>query len=112
MEIHLDSDIFEIVKNGTKTVEVRLYDEKRRKLKVGDTLVFLKRPDDIEQIKTKITNLEVYINFKELIKHYEMKELYLESYTKEKFLEELKRFYTEEDQEKYGVLAITFEKEK
>lgn len=112
MTIHLDSDIFEIVKNGTKTVEVRLYDEKRRKLKVGDTLVFLKRPDDIEQIKTKITNLEVYKNFKELIKHYEMKELYLESYTKEMFLEELKRFYTEEDQEKYGVLAITFEKEK
>ncbi len=112
MTIHLDSDIFEIVKNGTKTVEVRLYDEKRRKLKVGDTLVFLKRPDDIEQIKTKITNLEVYKNFKELIKHYEMKELYLESYTKEMFLEELKRFYTEEEQEKYGVLAITFEKEK
>ena len=112
MTIHLDSDIFEIVKNGTKTIELRLYDEKRRKLKVGDTLVFLKRPDDIEQIKTKITNLEVYKNFKELIKHYEMKELYLESYTKEMFLEELKRFYTEEDQEKYGVLAITFEKEK
>ena len=112
MTIHLDSDIFEIVKNGTKTVEVRLYDEKRRKLKVGDTLVFLKRPDDIEQIKTKITNLEVYKNFKELVNNYDIKDLYLESYTKEMFLDELKRFYSEEDQEKYGVLAITFEKEK
>lgn len=112
MEIHLHPDIFEIVKNGTKTVEVRLYDEKRRKLKVGDTLVFLKRPDDIEQIKTTITKLDTYKNFKELVNNYDIKDLYLESYTKEMFLDELKRFYSEEDQEKYGVLAITFEKEK
>ena len=112
MEIHLHPDVFEIVKNGTKTVEVRLYDEKRRKLRVGDTLIFLKRPDDIEKIETIITKLETYKSFKELVKNYNMKDLYLESYTKEMFLEELKRFYSEEEQEKYGVLAITFKKEK
>ena len=50
MIIHLDEDIFEVVKYGTKNVEVRVNDEKRRKLKVGDIITFLKRPDDIEKI--------------------------------------------------------------
>ena len=43
MNIHLDSDIFDIVKNKSKDVEIRLNDLKRRKLNVGDTLIFLKR---------------------------------------------------------------------
>ena len=46
MVIHLDSDVFYIVKNGKKDVEVRVNDLKRRKLNVGDTLIFLKRPND------------------------------------------------------------------
>ena len=48
MIVHLDSDIFDIVDNGSKNVEIRLNDEKRRQLNVGDTLVFLRRPDDID----------------------------------------------------------------
>ena len=40
MIIHLDSDIFDIVKNERKNVEIRLNDEKRQKLNVGDTLIF------------------------------------------------------------------------
>ena len=46
MVIHLDSDVFDIVKNGKKDVEVKVNDLKRRKLNVGDTLIFLKRPND------------------------------------------------------------------
>ena len=44
MIVHLHPEVFEIVKSGVKDVEARVYDEKRRKLKIGDTLVFLKRP--------------------------------------------------------------------
>ncbi|MBQ8131610.1 MAG: ASCH domain-containing protein [Bacilli bacterium] len=110
MLIHLHPDVFDIVKNGSKKVEVRIYDEKRRKLKVGDTLIFLKRPEETETITATVTKLDIYKNFKELVKHYDIKDLYLESYTKEMFLEELKRFYTEEEQEENGVVAISFEK--
>ena len=31
---------FETIKNGKKTIELRLYDEKRRKIKIGDTICF------------------------------------------------------------------------
>ena len=51
MVFHLDSDVFEIVRMGKKDIEVRINDEKRRTLNVGDSLVFLKRPNDDEEIR-------------------------------------------------------------
>lgn len=110
MKIHLHPDVFEIVRLGDKDIEVRLNDEKRRELKVGDTLVFLKRPNDDEEIRAKVVDLSYYDNFEELVEHYDMKRLYLENYTKEMYLKEMARFYTEEEQKQYGVVAITFEK--
>ena len=110
MIIHLDEDIFEVVKNGTKNIECRLNDEKRRLLKIGDSLTFLKRPDDIEKIEVVVEDLKYYSNFKEMMNDYSIEEVYIKGYTKEEFLKLLKRFYTEEDQKQYGVVAIKFKK--
>lgn len=111
MKVHLHSDVFEIVKSGVKDIEVRVNDEKRRKLRVGDTLVFLKRPLEDEEIRAKVVGLEYYDYFENLVDNYDMKRIYLENYTKEMYLEEMARFYTLEEQEKDGVVAILFEKE-
>ena len=108
MIIHLDEDIFEVVKYGTKTVEVRVNDEKRRKLKIGDKITFLKRPDDIEKMDAVIEDLVYYKDFFELVKDYTMDELYLKDYSKEDFINLLKRFYSDEEINKYGVVAIKF----
>lgn len=109
MKFHLHPDVFEIVKKGEKDIEVRLNDEKRKKLQVGDTLIFLKRPLEDEKIIKKVKKIEYYDDFEELVNHYEMKRIYLEGYTKEKYLKEMSRFYTKEEQDKYGVVAIIFE---
>lgn len=111
MKVHLHADVFDIVKNGVKDVEVRINDEKRRQLKVGDTLVFLKRPLEDESIKAKVVGLDYYDYFSDLVDHYDMKRIYLDGYTKEMYLNEMARFYTLEEQEKDGVVAIIFEKE-
>ena len=108
MKVHLHSDVFDIVKAGDKDVEARLYDEKRKKLSIGDTLVFLRRPVEDEKIIAEVVDLVRYKTFEELVEHYDMKRLYLDGYTKEMYLNEMSRFYTEEDQEKDGVLAIVF----
>lgn len=110
MNIHLDEDIFEVVRDKKKTVEVRVNDEKRRKLKIGDTITFLKRPDDIEKIDANIENLKYYKDFNELVKDYSIEELYINGYTKEEFVNLLKRFYSDEEINKYGVVAIRFKK--
>ena len=108
MEFHLDSDIFDIIVNKDKDVEIRLNDEKRRKLKIGDTLVFLKRPDDIENISATVTNLVYFDNFIDVTNYYEMKRIYLDNTSKEDYINLMKRFYSDEDVSKYGVVAIEF----
>ena len=111
MKVHLHADVFEIVKMGKKDIEVRINDEKRRQLKVGDTLVFLKRPFDDEEIRAKVVGLEYYDYFDNLVNNYDMERIYLKGYTKEQYLNEMKRFYTREEQEENGVVAIIFSKE-
>ena len=110
MKFHLHPDIFDIVKNGSKNVEVRLNDEKRKKLKIGDNISFLKRPNEDEVIEATITALKYFDSFEELIDNYPIENLFLSTYTKDMFLKELERFYSREDQDKYGVVAIEFEK--
>lgn len=106
---HLDSDVFEVIKLGFKNVEVRVNDEKRRKMKVGDEIVFLKRPLEEEKIVSKITKLNIFKNFEELVSEYSIDRLYLKEYSKEQYIELLGRFYSKEEQIKYGVVAIEFE---
>ena len=53
MIVHLHKEIFDIVKDGVKDVEIRLNDEKRKRLSVGDTLIFINRGDENEKSKQK-----------------------------------------------------------
>ena len=108
MIVHLDSDVFEIVKNKQKNIEIRVNDEKRRKLKVGDELIFLKRPLEEDKLYADVTFLDYYDNFEQLVNYYDMKNLYLEDYTKEELLNKLYSFYNKKEIEKYGVVAIGF----
>ena len=41
---------FERIKNGTKTIEFRLFDEKRKQIKIGDQIEFSKLPDLKEKL--------------------------------------------------------------
>lgn len=109
MTVHLHPDVFEIVKQGQKDIEARVNDLKRRKLQVGDTLIFLKRPLEEEHIVKTVKDLQYYDSFEELVQHYEMRRIYLDGYTKEQYLQEMARFYTEEAVREYGVVAILFE---
>ena len=108
MTIHLDEDIFEVVEKGIKNVEVRINDEKRRKLKVGDEITFLKRPLEIERLKAIVTDLKYYDSFKDLVNEYEIERLYTKECSEEYFLQLLNRFYTTEEEKEYGVVAIHF----
>ena len=55
----LNESPFERIKDGTKTIEFRLYDEKRRQIKIGDQIEFSKLPELQETILVDV--LELYI---------------------------------------------------
>ena len=42
-EMHLDKVYFNMIKDGIKHIEYRLNDEKRRKINIGDVIVFENR---------------------------------------------------------------------
>lgn len=108
----LNPKYFEYMKNGTKRIEIRLNDEKRKRIKIGDTIIFQKEPELKEKINTQIVNLIVKKNLKELIKTLDVSEYSDEKETEEKFLEDLYRFYTKEQEEKYGVIGIKIKLKK
>ena len=39
-KMKLNNGPFDMIKNGTKDIEMRLYDEKRRKIKIRDNIDF------------------------------------------------------------------------
>lgn len=55
--MHLNIEPFALTKNGVKDLEYRLNDEKRREIKVGDTIIFYKRLEEKEIIKAMVTEL-------------------------------------------------------
>ena len=56
-KMKLKESPFERIKNGTKTIEFRLYDEKRRKVKIGDEIEFSKLPDLQEKLLVEVLNI-------------------------------------------------------
>ncbi|MCQ2570953.1 MAG: ASCH domain-containing protein [Candidatus Saccharibacteria bacterium] len=109
MQIHLDPEIYEQVANGTKNVEARVNDEKRQQLKAGDVIEVLKRPDEVESLKVKITDLKYFKDFSELADNYPIERLYSPSFTKEEYVALFPKFYSDEEINKYGTVAIEFE---
>ena len=112
MKIHkmrLLLEYFEYMKTGTKKLEIRLNDEKRKNIKIGDIVIFEKLDDTQELLKTKVTNLYYYSNFNELIKEKDIKLLADKNVSKEKLINTLNEIYSKEEQDKYGVVAIEIE---
>lgn len=109
----LASEPYERISSGRKTVEVRLLDEKRKKLTVGDEIVFYKLPDRIECVEVKVTQLRRFSSFKELFVILGKNVFgHSESMTLEKQVNDMYEHYSPEDEQKFSVLAIYFQKSK
>ncbi len=109
-QMKLQPKYYNYMKDGSKRIEIRLNDEKRKRIHVGDKIVFFKEPDLEESLKTEVVGLVQYSNIQELVEDYNISLLADKSEKKEDLLSELKKFYPEEKQEKYGVLSIKIKK--
>ncbi len=105
-EMKLQSKYFEYIKNGTKRIELRLNDEKRSLINIGDKITFLKEPELMEKLEVNVIGLLKYDNFKNLFNDFDISILSDVSMTKDELLNVLQEFYTEEKQKKYGVVGI------
>ena len=69
-EMKLNNSPFINIKNGSKTIEIRLYDEKRRLIKDGDFIEFTNRAT-LEKLIVKVVKIHLFNNFDELYKNFD-----------------------------------------
>lgn len=106
----LNPNAFQGVKEGKQKWETRLADEKRTKIKVGDTITFSKLPELTETLTTRVTKIIKAKNFSELFKLFDPIEAnWPKEYTPEDCAKSMERYYSLEKQEEYGVLAFAIE---
>lgn len=105
---------FEDVKSGKKKRDYRLYDEKRKNLRVGDTILFRKLPNLDEEFLVEVTNIEIFPNWNECYAaHFD--EDFKDSYASvEDVVLDTYRggYYTKEESEELGCVVIGFKKRR
>jgi ASC-1-like (ASCH) protein len=109
MNIHylqLASEPFNSIILGSKTIESRLFDEKRQQIQLGDTLIFTNReaPDQTQEVE--VIGLLRYRTFHDLFTHNDSAKFGGESVD---WLEnQINDFYSLEQQHIRGVVGIEF----
>ena len=103
-KMKLQNRPFEMIKSGIKTIEMRLNDEKRQLLRIGDFIEFT-NIDNLEILKVIIEDIQVYNSFIELYNNYSKESLgYLPD--EDANSSDMELYYSKEEQDKYGVMAI------
>lgn len=104
--MRLHAEPFSQILQGKKTIELRLNDEKRQKINIGDEIVF-SCSDDNGVLKAVVKKLYVFSDFQSLYKAlplekcgYDETEVASASYT------DMEEYYDKEKIEKYGALGI------
>ena len=102
--MNLQDRYFDYIQHGTKRIELRLNDEKRRLIQLGDQIEFTNAR--AETILTKVLGLLKYQSFDQLCADLPIELLADVSMTKGELLQVLGEFYSTEQQQEYGVLGI------
>ena len=95
---------FELIKNKKKTIEMRLNDEKRQKLSIGELILFTNN-ETKEELLVEIIDFKKFDSFVELYSKYKKEEL---GYSPDDIAnpDDMFAYYSKESINKYGVLAI------
>ncbi|MBR0351110.1 MAG: ASCH domain-containing protein [Clostridia bacterium] len=100
-KMKLNESPFNRMKNGTKTIEFRLFDEKRQQIKVGDKIEFSKLPDLQEKLLVDVVELYREDTFENLFRKLYTNEEEITRKTKAMY-----EIYSREKEQQYGILGI------
>ncbi len=104
---------FSMIRCGAKTIELRLLDEKRRLIKVGDTIIFRNADCECEDLVCTVKALYTFNNFEELYRTLPLDKC---GYTAEEIpgasYLDMEEYYSPEKQSRYGVVGIEIELRK
>ena len=104
-QMKLKPSPFTLIKEGKKTIELRLYDEKRKLISIGDTITFTNTNDSNDRIKASVIDLYLFDSFEELYNTLPLNECGYTDVNNASYLD-MEQYYSKEEQSKYGVVGI------
>ena len=100
----LEDRYYNLLKSGKKTIELRLFDDKRQKIELNDEVMFVNINNQNESLKTIVLNLYKAENFEKLCDVIDIFKTGFNS--KEELVKVLLQFYPIQKQIQFGVLGI------
>ena len=105
--MNLHASPFFMVQSGCKTIELRLYDDKRRQIQVGDIIVFTHSDDASQTCTVEVKALHVFPDFAALYAALPLDKCgYLPEELADAAPEDMNVYYSAEKQAQYGVVGI------
>lgn len=106
-KMSLFAEPFERIKAGRKVIEVRLFDERRQKVGIGDTITFEKLPNRDESVTVEVVGLSRFGSFRDLFLSFDKSKFgHPKDYTIEDRIAGMREVYSEEREKELGVLGI------
>lgn len=103
-EMNLQREPFEAISCGRKKYEMRLYDEKRQRITVGDEICF---QCEGQRLTALVAGLHRFESFEALYRSIPLTQLgYSENEAEQASQEDMRRYYPAEEEQRYGVVAI------
>ncbi|MBQ1347322.1 MAG: ASCH domain-containing protein, partial [Erysipelotrichaceae bacterium] len=108
IDMDLYKEAFDLIRKGNKTVEMRLNDEKRQKIRVNDLVFFHNCENEYDVLRCKVKRIDRFKDFRTLYEHFDKEAL---GYRKDEKADpaDMYAYYSEEMIKRYGVLAIGIE---
>lgn len=108
-QMNLDKESFDKIKNKSKTIELRLNDEKRKNIKKKDILIF-KNPETNQTLITFIIDIFKFKNFQELYNNLDLTKCgYSEKELNNASYKDMLKYYDISAEKEFGVLGIQIE---
>jgi len=105
--MNLTPSPLKMMREGIKTIELRLYDEKRKMISIGDTIVFVNTEDSNDTLSVNVVDLFVFDSFDELYQKLPLLECgYTKDDVKTAAPSDMEKYYAKERQKEYGVIGI------
>jgi len=100
---------FSQIECGNKTIELRLYDEKRQKIKIGDTILFTNTEDTQKTLTVRVTALHPFPSFQALYAALPLTKCGYTADTVEKAnYRDMQNYYSIQEEAMLGVVGIEF----
>ena len=105
--MHLEPKAYARMEDEKKTIELRLYDEKRRRIQVGDVIRFESTDDETDVLFAWVTGMRFFASFDELYAALPLTACgYAPEAAKTASPRDMDRYYSPEAQRQWGVVGI------